>query len=107
MKTYKAYLKQQGEGCDYTIGCGQTLISIEADDMESAKFKLFNIIQENYTDDNELKRAELYEVSDTLTIDLKNFYNLIKDKQYTSIKQEEERIEREELKRLKEKYGDV
>ena len=107
MKTFKAYLKQQGEGCDYTIGCGQTVLTILADDMGSAKFKLFDIISENYSSERELSTAELYEVSDILEINLENYYNLIKDKHYNSIKQEEERLEIEELKRLRAKYGNV
>lgn len=37
---YKAYLKQQGEGCDYTIGCAQTVIEIEAQNIDEAKQKL-------------------------------------------------------------------
>jgi hypothetical protein len=41
---YKAYLKQNGEGCDYTIGCGQTVISIDAQNVLEAKQKLYQKI---------------------------------------------------------------
>lgn len=27
---YYAYLKQKGEGCDYTIGCAQTIITMNS-----------------------------------------------------------------------------
>ena len=33
---FLAYIKQKGEGCDYTIGCGQTMWVFEADSWEAA-----------------------------------------------------------------------
>ena len=41
---YKAYLKQDGEGCDYTIGCGQTIVELQANNKEEAKEKLTQLI---------------------------------------------------------------
>lgn len=34
---YYAYLKQEGEGCDYTIGCGNTLITLNAEKIKTLK----------------------------------------------------------------------
>lgn len=31
---YWVYLQQNGVGCDYTIGCSQTLVQMEADNMD-------------------------------------------------------------------------
>jgi hypothetical protein len=28
---YVAYLKQDGEGCDYTIGCGLEMVKLKSD----------------------------------------------------------------------------
>jgi len=36
MKFY-LWLKQSGEGCDYTIGCGQRLVLLNAETMEQAR----------------------------------------------------------------------
>lgn len=45
---YYAYLKQKGEGCDYTIGCAQTIRTFEANDDDDAKLKLSDIIRRLY-----------------------------------------------------------
>ncbi len=33
---YALYLKQDGEGCDYTVGCGAALIPLKATEREAA-----------------------------------------------------------------------
>jgi len=63
---YKAYLKQSGEGCDYTIGCAQTIIDIEAQSIDEAKQKLYQEIEESYTGEQELELCELYEINEVV-----------------------------------------
>lgn len=36
-KRFIAYVKGQGEGCDYTIGCNQRLHALDATDLDAAR----------------------------------------------------------------------
>jgi len=103
-KTYYAYLKQIGEGCDYTIGCAQVMKIIKADSFNEAVTKLELIIKENYNDDTKLEDAMIFECEPEY-IDLDKLYS-IKQQENDSLKQQNiEREEREELKRLMKKYN--
>ena len=104
--TYKAYLKQNGEGCDYTIGCAQTVISIEAQSMDEAKQKLYQEIKEVYTGEQELERCELYEINEVVLCDLKEWYKRIEDAEYAIEQKRKEYLERKEFERLKAKFGE-
>ena len=71
---YIAHLIQRGEGCDYTIGCAQTLIQINAKNYADAVEKLERKIEEEYYDDTELQEAIIFEC-DPYKIDLNHIYN--------------------------------
>lgn len=43
-------LRQKGEGCDYTIGCGYKYIFIEAKDMDDALYQVRTKNREDYED---------------------------------------------------------
>jgi hypothetical protein len=103
--TYKAYLKQYAEGCDYTIGCAQTVIEIEAKNINEAKQKLFEEIQENYTWDKKLEFCELYEIKKTVICNLKEWYNQIYEAANIIENKRKEDLERKEYERLKLKFG--
>ena len=106
MKTYIAYLKQDGEGCDYTIGCGRTVIDIEAANMEEATNKLVEKIKEEYSyEEGRLKSAVLYEVLQLHMLDTKELYKRIDNSQYERESAEKEEKERQEFERLKAKFG--
>jgi hypothetical protein len=101
---YKAYLIQKGEGCDYTIGCAQTIIDIDADSMEEARQTLIQIILDEYSGEDALESAELYEISQVINMDVEHIYERA-DKIATEIeKQEQEQAERDEYERLKQKF---
>lgn len=102
---YKAYLKQQGEGCDYTIGCAQTVIEIEAQNIDEAKQKLYQKIEDFYTGERGLELCELYEINEVVTIDLNEWYKRIDDAEYAIEQQRKEDLERKEFERLKAKFG--
>lgn len=102
---YKAYLKQCGEGCDYTIGCAQTVIEIEAQNINEAKQKLYQEIEENYTGERELELCELYEINEVVVCNLKELYKRIDDAEYTLEQQRKEDLDRKEFERLKAKFG--
>ena len=69
-----AHITQYGEGCDYTIACAQKLIKLRAETMEQAITELTETIREQYTDDRQLERAVIYEVVDSLNVDLDSLY---------------------------------
>jgi hypothetical protein len=102
---YKAYLKQNGEGCDYTIGCAQTVIDIEASNIEDAKIQLYKEIEETYTGEQELELCELYEINQVVVCNLKEWYKRIDDADYAIEQQKIEATERKEFERLREKFG--
>jgi hypothetical protein len=102
---YKAYLKQSGEGCDYTIGCAKTVIDIEAQSIDEAKQKLYQEIEECYRDERGLELCELYEINEVVVCDLKEWYKRIDDAEYAIKQQREEDLERKEFERLKDKFG--
>jgi hypothetical protein len=60
---YKAYLKQKGVGCDYTIGCGQIVIDIKASNLDEAQREIYQLIKDNFRGDCELKSFEIYEIN--------------------------------------------
>lgn len=97
---FKAYLKQAGEGCDYTIGCAQKIISVEASNMLEAVLKVSNEIAENYSNiENRLESCDIFEVNDTHSIDLKKIYADVDNSKPDC------NSEFEEYQRLKAKYG--
>lgn len=103
---YKAYLKQEDEGCDYTIGCAQTVIDIEATSMEEAKQKLTDTIIEEYSyDEGILDSAELYECNKVFVLPVGEIYAKKEQlKQWEEQRQQEE-SERREYERLKQKFS--
>lgn len=102
--TYKAYLKQIGEGCDYSIGCAQTVISIEAKDIEEAKTKLKEIIKEEYYDERSLETCELYEINKIVDINVGEIYAEMIEELNTYNEELMKERERMEYERLKRKY---
>ena len=103
--TYKAYLKQHGEGCDYTIGCGQLTVTIEARDSDEAKKKLIELVKEEYTGEYALDTCELYECSNVFVIDTHKIYGKIeqdrKDEEAERVLQQE----KAEFERLNKKFN--
>lgn len=105
MKKYIAHLSQ-GQGCDYTIGCGQVVIDIEANSFEEAQQKLEQEICENYSHmETMLAYAKLYEVSNMLKINVPEIYDRLEADREKERKEEKEKKEREEFERLKAKFG--
>lgn len=103
---YKAYLKQAGEGCDYTIGCAQTVINIEATSMEEAKQKLTAKIIEEYSyDEGMLDSAELYECSEVFAMPIDDIYAKKEQLKQQEEQRKQEESERREYERLKHKFS--
>jgi len=105
VKKYIAYIKQDGEGCDYTIGCAQTVKRFEANSFEEAEIKLKEIIDEDYSNEEfRLEFAELFEINKNKEIDLEALYNQIDNKEEQEQQKLQEQKERKEYERLKNKF---
>jgi len=103
---YIAVLKQEADGCDYTIGCGNTTVQFEAETSVEAANKLKEIIKANYNhDETRLKSLNYYAVSASYEVKLDQWYG-----QFNAEKKKEQESattakELEELYRLKKKYN--
>lgn len=106
MKKFVVFIKQKGEGCDYTIGCARNLLTIKANDIEEAEGKLSDIIKEEYRGETELSSCVIYEVANESKVDLKQIYSDIKKEKELSKQKRQEEKERQEYERLVKKFGD-
>lgn len=104
MKNYQAYLIQSGEGCDYTIGCGKTLIGFEAEDLESAHLNLKEIIMDEYSGERRLESVNLYEVKECVSVNLEAIYTELEEFERASAQGYKLQLERQEYERLKSKF---
>lgn len=99
---YYAYLKQKGGGCDYTIGCGNTMVKFEADSDDQAKIELSRIIEEEFTGDLELSEVSL--MKGIIEFDLRNLYDNIKNEEDELRESEQIESEKKEYERLRNKF---
>lgn len=103
---YIAYLKQKGEGCDYTIGCAHTVIDLEASSIEEAIKELTSEILDSYgSDEVMLDEVELYEVAQVVKIPVKRIYDQRDEFKAQQAQNESDEAERIEFERLKQKFG--
>ena len=65
----------------------------------------FEIIEEEYTGDNQLKSVELYEINEIYKIDINNYNSFIRKKILDKKEKEKNDFELLELERLMKKYG--
>ena len=107
MKNYKVYLKQAGEGCDYTIGCGQIVITIEAENIKDATIQLKEIIADEYNSmETKLEKVEIYEISQVGKFDINHFYEQLERMEELANNSSKEEAEKLEYERLKAKFGE-
>lgn len=120
MKKFIVVIKQHGEGCDYTIGCAQKTVEIEAVDIQQAYERFSLMLEPNfdevedmdwtkdyggYYDERALESAVIHEVVDTKKIDTVGLYAAITTKETKAFVEEQNNIEKEEYERLKKKFG--
>ncbi len=126
MKTYVVLQDQQGEGCDYTIGCGKNWLFIEAETIEEAAKKYaLKVVEdngENWLEDQEypytqhaertIEKATIIGVSSSLVMNAKDIERPVEElrKQLRKPIEEKKRQqleskEKAEFERLKKKYG--
>lgn len=76
---YVAIFVQSGQGCDYTIACGQKSIIFDAIADDVAHEYAINQIRENYgPGDYQLELVYLFRVGEQINIDLKSLYGDMK-----------------------------
>lgn len=117
-KKFIVDIKQHGEGCDYTIGCGQKTFIIYAEDLLQANKRFIEMFYPDfesndvdwtddyggYTDEMNLENAIIYEVVDELKIDMPSIYKNIEKIRLSEAQKMIEDRERAEFERLKQKY---
>ncbi len=96
------WLKQKGEGCDYTIGCGSKLFELKGDTPGRAVVEASQIIRDYTHDESFLDKALVL----TATEDLSHIIQ-IADAELKAAKADQERAKkRQELERLKRELGE-
>lgn len=105
--TYYAYLKQSGKGCDYTIGCGNTLVAIDANDEEQAMRKLENIIRDEYSSDDKRLEKAIMLFATKAQVDLDEIYGKYDAEIEAGRNKDQEATERAQLRKLRIKYPDM
>ena len=121
MAEFVCVMKQKGEGCDYTIGCGTVAYSFEADDWNDAflKAKVYNGWDEYEDDDYSASEVDdrfisgeyalesfvLYKVESKLENLLEVYVdNLIRDK-VAKEEDEETKARRAQYEELRKEFG--
>lgn len=103
MTVFYAYVRQ-GEGCDYTIACGETLWPLDAKSKEAAIEKLKACIL-TYRRGNEIEAADLLEIANYESMPVDQWYTEQETAEELEAKAKREAQERQEYERLKEKFG--
>lgn len=103
---YYAFLKQTGEGCDYTIGCGKNLIEItDVNSMDEAKEKMAKIVEEDYNNpETKLAECLIIEASSFESLNLVSVYVHIEEKKVKELKEEQLKKDKLEYERLKAQF---
>jgi len=116
MTSYKLIIKQSGEGCDYMVGCGIKVISIDTSDpdnlgpLEAAKklaWRELDVLGCFTAKDRELDYALLVLSADTLMLPIVSWKTNYEAEVRKQEERENEREERRELARLQRKYENV
>ena len=107
-------VERQHGGCDYTIGCGVNITFVTADSIEDAG----KVYMEEYEDGNpeegynplkgemSVNEVEIYEITEKkATINMEVWNASIENRVAAAKAKQKESQEREELERLKKKYG--
>lgn len=111
-KKYYALVKQAGEGCDYTIGCGYLYVHIpDAIHIEDAKNKFIEMALDprndnslRYFGEQALRYAKIIEVHAEHEINLDSQYRKLDEIKNFEQRQANEEQEKAEYERLKRKF---
>lgn len=109
MKQYIAIWKQDGEGCDYTIGCGVRIDDLGShEDMAAATNAVVKDLSYDYhlapRAEGRLKSVTIHEVVATHNVDLEAIRKVEEQRRAEALKTATEAKERAELDRLRRKF---
>jgi len=99
-----AFIRQEGQGCDYTIDCGATMIELKAKTVDEATSELKRTIKEEYCGEYSLGEAIIYGIEVSTHIPLDKWYEDFEEEEMTKIKKGKEEKERAIYEKLKKKY---
>jgi hypothetical protein len=103
--SYWLVMKQEGEGCDYSIGCGTRVVDLHTTDLDTANL---NAIQElddigvGYSKEHQLSQAFIVSVVQ----DVMPLVYVLKDQYERKARDEERAIKKAQLERLKRELGE-
>jgi hypothetical protein len=102
-----AVLKQCGEGCDYTIGCGVKVVELQACTWDEAKVEARHALAEDYSQayDHCLEGFTIFEVSSRFDVPVNAWYADISREEADRNAGREKEKRRLEYERLKREFG--
>ncbi|HDR9106035.1 TPA: hypothetical protein QDB04_002892 [Burkholderia vietnamiensis] len=103
-----AHLKQSGEGCDYTIACGEKVVRLKATTWEEVPDEVRQHLENSYGPRSErrLARCTVYEVAESLEVPVDAWYSEIEDASRQAAEARKTAQRRAEYERLKREFGD-
>jgi len=99
------YMEQDGEGCDYTIGCGEKLVTLKSRNKEEALRDARRVFEEyglGTSEEVKLKGALILELSQDVFDDYKEYVAGIK----AGGEKESRAAKKRQLERLKKELGE-
>ncbi|MEX3983812.1 hypothetical protein AB4Y45_33040 [Paraburkholderia sp. EG287A] len=105
---FLAHIKQDGEGCDYTLACGETTVKLKAATMADAQEEVRQMLTNTYTfkDERRLQTATIYEVSDTFTVPVDDWYAQIMLEANQAETERRTAARRAQFEKLKREFGE-
>lgn len=107
---YLVIMKEEGEGCDYTIGCGMNYEMVEAENEESLIKKIVfpdgedeNSIFENT--DRSYEEIIYVPVDDITRLDIDSIKRKIENKNLEEEEEKQRKKDEEDFERLRKKLG--
>lgn len=106
---FVAYVKQAGEGCDYTIACGETMWTLDAKTREDAVIELERKVVGSRDEYGcvSLSKLILFEVLSEEEMPLSVWYRHMKEAEEQHEHEQAESRERREFERLRKKYSET
>jgi hypothetical protein len=107
MAKYIMLLKQSGEGCDYTIGCGMLWEVVETENIQEKIRETLEDFGADGTGDVLFTRMVFvpFDAATVVDVDLDKIYRQIRDDKDQQASKDNEEKERAEYERLKLKSG--
>ena len=101
MSKYALWLKQLGDGCDYTIGCGNALHWLDATNpVDATKEALIHLEENTYPGDLEFEKAIVVEVITDLSDQCDSITEKVKKRNAEAEKAEKRRRLQKQLDEL-------